>query len=109
MTSKRLEGIIEVARLPVDTSILVETPAQVFEITVEVGNKVSVIGVGKRGFKLQKAEFVGSITRNGMLFADIIVKDMHLVFKLDGGRYTTGCIRAASISGQNYRYELWQE
>lgn len=110
LTTKRLEGIIEVAKLPVGASILAETPVQIFEIVVEEGDKVSAIGLGKRGFERQKAEFLGSITRTGMLFAGMIVKDMHLVFKLENGqRYTSGCIRAVSINSKNYHYELWQE
>lgn len=109
MITKRQEGIIEIAKLPTGTSILVETAAQIFEIVVQQGYNVSVIGIGKRNFIRQNAEFIGSITQTGMLFAGIIVKDMHLVFKLESGRYTTGCIRAASINNENYHYELWQE
>jgi hypothetical protein len=109
LTNKRQEGIIEVEKFPVGTSILAETAVQIFEIVVEEGG-LSAIGLGKRGFERQKVEFLGSITRTGMLFAGIIVKDMHLVFKLESGqRYTSGCIRAASINSKNYHYELWQE
>ena len=107
LAAKRLEGVIELNKLPPKTVILIETVAQVFAFTVQKSGKVWATGVGKRSFKRQTAEFVGSIDQNGMLFAGLVVKDLHLIFKLADGRFTTGCVHSASVKGVNYSYELW--
>ncbi len=109
LTAKRLEGVIEPNKLAPNTLILVETTAQVFEFLTREDGKIWATGAGKRGFGRQSAEFVGSIDQNGTLFADMIVRNHHLIIKLVDGRYTTGCVKSASIQGNGYKYELWSD
>ncbi len=112
LDTKRSEGVIEPARLPLGTIILLETNSQVYELVTREDTLLWATGCGKRSFSRQPVEFIGSIDQNGTLFAGLVVKDQHMVLKLATGRYVTGCIRSASIFGQprgeEYRYELWK-
>ncbi len=104
---KRLEGVIEPARLAPGTVLLLETSAQIYELVTREDKLVFAVGYGKRGSLRQIVEFIGSLDQKGTLFAGLIVKDHHMILKLDAGRYVTGCIRGASIRGKDYNYELW--
>jgi hypothetical protein len=108
LDTKRDEGVIEPARLATGTTLLLESNAQVYELSIREGGLISAVGCGKRGFLQQIVEFVGSLDQRGTLFAGLIVKDYHMVLKIDTGRYVTGCIRSASIRGPGYSYELWE-
>lgn len=108
LDTKKAEGVIELQRLPSETTIYLESNTQVYELTLREDKLVWAVGVGKRGFSRQVAEFIGSIDQKGTLFSGLIVKDHHMILKLAQRRYTTGCIRKASIKGKGYSYELWE-
>jgi hypothetical protein len=105
----RKDGIIIPKDLPVGTTLYVTTPAQCYEITTLGGDGISLFGVGKRPLTEQKARFVGCLDNDGMLFAGMIVRDKHLIFKLESGRYTTGCVETACVKTDTYTYELWPQ
>ena len=108
LADKRAEGVIELECLPPNTIILLETQVQVYEFVTRGDGEIWATGAGKRGFNRQLAEFVGSIDQHGTLFSGLIVKNHHLIIKLAEGRYTTGCVQAASVQGNGYKYELWE-
>lgn len=108
LEAKRAEGIIEPAKLPPETTIYIETTAQVYEFTTAIGDKLWASGAGKRPFSRQQIEFAGSIDQDGTLYAGMIVRGLHMIFKLKDGRYTTGCVNTASIRGKGYSYEMWE-
>jgi hypothetical protein len=107
-----LESTVEVIEpkcLPPDTIILVETTAQVFEFVIRLDGRLWATCAGKRGFSRQTAEFIGSLDQKGTLFAGKIVRNLHLVLRLEDGRYTSGCVKSASVHGDDFIYELWAD
>lgn len=104
----RSEGSIEPSKLAVGVKLLIETTAKVFEFTILGGGRAKVRSTGKTFHKDQPCQIVGSLTRDGILFADMILKEKHLVMALPKGRYVTGLIRAASLQGNGWYYEMWQ-
>jgi hypothetical protein len=104
-----IDEVIEPKKLPPKTTLYLETNAQVFEFILRLDGRLWATCAGKRSFTRQTAEFVGSLTQKGMLFADKIVRNQHLVIRLESGRYTTGCVKSASVHGDGYFYELWQD
>jgi hypothetical protein len=104
----KLEGIIEPSALPVNTKIFIATTAKIFEFTILGGGRCMVRSSGKTFVKDQPCQIIGSLTKDGTLFADMIIRDKHLVMALPKGRYVTGLIRAASLQGPGWSYEMWQ-
>jgi hypothetical protein len=63
---------------------------------------------GKTFGKDLPCQIIGSLTKDGTLFADMLIREKHLVMALPRGRYVTGLIRAASLQGPGWLYEMWQ-
>ena len=98
---------IEPKVLSAGTIILVETVTQVFEFTVLEGGRLLTNCAGKRCFGRQTIDFIGCLGKNGMIYAGKIVEDCHLILKTEDGQFVSGCVKSASIRGENYSYELW--
>ena len=105
----RDEGIIEPSKLSKGTKLLVETTAKVFEFDMLTGGRAIVRSTGKVFKKDTPCQIVGSLDKNGTLFAGLIVREKHLILSLPRGRYVTGLIRAASLQGSGWLYEMWPE
>jgi hypothetical protein len=104
------EGAIEVSKLGPKTIVLVETNKHVFEFTIEK----NIIYVSSSNTEVisgrQPCIIAGCIDENGTLFSGLIVKDRHLIIKINNqGRYVTGRIKSASIQGDGWSYELWHD
>lgn len=108
LTKYRDEGIVEPDKLPKGTKLLVETTAKVFEFSMLEGGRAIVRSTGKVFKKDIPCQIVGSLAKDGTLFAGMIVKEKHLIIALPKGRYVTGLIRAASLQGPGWLYEMWQ-
>ena len=108
LTKHRDEGVIEPTKLEKGTKLLVETTAKVFEFDMLEGGRAVVRSTGKVFKKNIPCQIVGSLSKDGTLFADMIVKEKHLIIALPRGRYVTGLIRAASLQGAGWSYEMWQ-
>jgi hypothetical protein len=108
LESVRLEGVVEPAKLPVGTTIFVETTKHVFEFVfkkrtlyVSSSNTEAISGQ-------YKCQIAGSIDENGTLFAGLIVRNRHLIIDLHRhGRYVTGLVKSVSLRGPCWSYEMW--
>jgi len=104
----RLEGVIEIDKLHVNTSIFIETNKHVFEFILEedswyVSSSNLDIISGK-----QKCTIAGCTTQNGTIFAGLIVLNTHLIIGLTTSRrYVTGLIKSGSLHGPGWAYEIW--
>ncbi len=104
----REEGIIEPSKLSKGTYILIETNAKVFEFEMVGGGRAIVRSTGKLFKKDQPCQIVGSLDRDGTLFADMIVREKHLIIALPKGRYVSGLIRSAVLAGPDWLYDMWK-
>jgi hypothetical protein len=103
------DGVIEPSKLPADTVLFVETNARIFEFQLLTGGKAIVRSTGGEFQKNQPCQIVGGLSKDGIVFADKIVKEKHLIIALPKGRHVTGLVRAASLQGPGWSYEMWQE
>jgi hypothetical protein len=99
---------VEPAKLPVDTTIFVETIKHVFEFVIKK-RSLYVSSSNIEAISGQyKCKIAGSIDENGTLFAGMIVRNRHLIIDLHRhGRYVTGVVRSVSLRGPNWSYEMW--
>ena len=104
----RLEGVVEPAKLPVGTTIFVETTKHVFEFILKK-RSLYVSSSNTEAISGQyKCKIAGSIDENGTLFAGLIVRNRHLIIDLHRhGRYVTGLVRSVSLRGPDWSYEMW--
>jgi len=109
LTTYKNEGVVEPTKLEKGTKLLVETTAKVFEFDMVGGGRAIVRSTGKVFKKDTPCQIVGSLATDGTLFADMIVKEKHLIIALPRGRYVTGLIRGASLQGPGWSYEMWPE
>jgi hypothetical protein len=109
LTAHKNEGVVEPTKLVKGTKLLVETTAKVFEFDMLGGGRAIVRSTGKVFKKDTPCQIVGSLAKDGTLFADMIVKEKHLIIALPRGRYVTGLIRGASLQGPGWSYEMWLE
>lgn len=100
-----MSQVIEPSRLQKGIILLVETTAKVFEFEFLGGGRAILNGKGLK--RDTPCQIVGSLDRNGTLFADKIVQENHLIIGLSTGRMVTGLVRSASLSGANWIYEMW--
>jgi hypothetical protein len=104
----RNEGIIEPTTLSKGVRIFIETVAKVFEFEMLEGGRAIVRSTGRLFKKNTPCQIVGSLSKEGKVFPDMIVRDKHLILALPKGRYVTGLIRSAALQGPTWYYEMWQ-
>ncbi len=103
----KAEGVVEPTKLAKGIKLLVETTAKIFEFEMLGGGRAIVRSTGKIFRKNTPCQIVGSLSKDGTLFADMVVREKHLIIALPKGRYTTGLIRGASLQGPDWSYEMW--
>ncbi len=107
LAKHKSEGVVEPSKLTKGVKLLVETTAKIFEFEMLGGGRANVRSTGKIFKKDTPCQIVGSLSKDGTLFADMIVREKHLILALPRGRYTTGLIRGASLQGLDWSYEMW--
>lgn len=108
LAARKNEGVVEPTKLVKGTKLFIETTAKVFEFDMIGGGRAVVRSTGKIFKKDMPCQIVGSLSKDGTLFAGLIVREKHLIIALPRGRYVTGLIRGASLSGDNWAYDMWQ-
>jgi hypothetical protein len=105
--AKRKMGVIEPTKLRRGTTLIIETTAKIFEFEMLGGGRALVRSSGKDFKKNRPCQIVGSLSKDGTLFADMLVYEKHMIISLPKGRHVTGLIRSASVKGPGWSYELW--
>lgn len=105
------EGVIEPSKIKPGTTILIETNKHVFEFTLENNGRMYVTTSNTEIVPPHtECKIAGCTDEKGTLFADMIVKEKHLIINLvpQHSRYVTGLVRSASIRGEDWSFELWK-
>jgi len=102
------EGTVTPSKLVKGTKLFIETNARIFEFQTLGNDKAMVRSTGTDFKKDTLCRIVGSLDKDGMVFADRVVREKHLIISLPKGRHVTGLIRAASLQGAGWSYEMWK-
>ncbi len=103
----RAEGVIELTKLAKGIELFIETTAQIFAFSMLGDGRAVVRSTGAKFKKDIPCQIIGSLDKDGTVFADMIVREKHLIIALPQGRHVTGLIRSASLQGAGWLYEMW--
>ena len=102
------EGVIEISKLRPGTIILIETPAQVYEIAIIKPPSARLLTFGPRLCGRYNGILAGCLGSSGTLFAGFILHLSHLCFNSGNIKHASGQIQSASLHGNNWYYEIWK-
>ncbi len=110
----KAEGYIRISTLKKGTKLLVETVARIYECVI-IKKNTAIVQCSWPGMEGKvECKIVGSVSGDGIPFADLLLKEHHMMLMTPDGKHTTGRCLGITIRGTNeetgksWVYDIWK-
>ena len=109
-----MSEFIDVARLPIGATILVETDLDVMEMQLAQLDPI-MVNITSTDPRLKQPTLgrllhsipSGPLQQPSQVYPGQIVKGMRIVFQFRNGNYESSIVRSASVSGPDWHYDVF--